>query len=325
VSNQTVAALLDDWLGSLRTADRSRHTIRAYAGALRRCCAWYEHEEGRPPTPADLTPVALTGYRHDLQHRQKQATRSVNSAVAALRAFGQWLADERHLPSNPAARLKTVGRQAPPAPAGLSDREVHALLRAAGRTRHPARDYALVQLLLQTGLRIGECAALDYEDLTVGERGGSVLVRGGKGNKARTVPLNASARAALLPHAAPILDVPATAAAIATAWPRPRRGVPGTPLWRSQKGNRLSVAAIRGLLDGLVRDLAARHLLDAAASAHTLRHTFATGYLRAHPGDVIGLATLLGHRSLDTTRLYSQPAAAQLAARVEALALNAYP
>jgi site-specific recombinase XerC len=139
------------------------------------------------------------------------------------------------------------------------------------------------------------------------------------------VPLNASARAALAVHAAPVLGVAATAAAMATACPRRQRGAAGTPLWRSRKGNRLSAAAMRGLLDGLVRDLAARRPVDGAASAHTLRHTFATCSLREHPGDVVGLATLLGHRSLDTTRLYSQPAAAQLAARVEALALNAYP
>jgi site-specific recombinase XerD len=92
-----------------------------------------------------------------------------------------------------------------------------------------------------------------------------------------------------------------------------------------QKSNRLSASAIRRLLDGLVRDLAGRRLVDGHASAHTLRHTFATWYLREHPGDVVGLAMLLGHRSLDTTRIYAQPAAAQLAALVEALALNAYP
>jgi len=60
-------------------------------------------------------------------------------------------------------------------------------------------------------------------------------------------------------------------------------------------------------------------------SAHTLRHTFAWFYLREQPGDLIGLAPLLGRRSLDTTRIDGQPAAEQLAARVEALALNAYP
>ena len=325
MASRTASGLLEDWVADLWADDRSSHTIRAYAGAVRRFLAWYAREEGRPPTLADLTPVALTGYRHDLQHRQKQATRSVNSAVAALRAFCRWLTEQGHLLTNPAARLKAISQQAPSAPKGLSDREVHAVLRAAGRTRHPQRDDALVQLLLQTGLRIGECAALDYEDLLVGERSGSVFVRGGKGNKARTVPLNASARAALVAHAAPALGVAATLAAVAAAWPRRQRGAVGAPLWRSQKGNRLSTAAIRQLLDGLVRDLAARQLVDGAASAHTLRHTFAWFYLREQPGDLIGLATLLGHRSLDTTRIYGQPAAEQLAARVEALALNAYP
>jgi len=150
-------------------------------------------------------------------------------------------------------------------------------------------------------------------------------VRGGKGNKARTVPLNASARAALVVRAASALGTAATLTAIAAAWPRRQRGVGGTPLWRSQKGNRLSAAAIRQLLDGLVRDLAARRLVPGAASAHTLRHTFVWFYLREQPGDLIGLATLFGHRSLDTTRIYGQPAAEQLAARVEALALYAYP
>jgi site-specific recombinase XerC len=241
------------------------------------------------------------------------------------RACCRWPTEQGHVPADPPARLKAVGQQAPSAPKGLADRAVHTLLRAAGRTWHPARDYALVQLLLPTGLRIGECTALDYEDLAVGERGGSVLVRGGKGNKARTVPLTASARAALVAHAAPVLGGETTLAAVAAAWPRRHRGAVGTPLWRSQQGNRLSTAVIRQRLDGLVRDLTARQLLDGAASAHTLRHTFAWFYLRAQPGALIGRATLLGHRSLDTTRIYGQPAAEQLAARVEALALNAYP
>ena len=56
----------------------------------------------------------------------------------------------------------------------------------------------------------------------------------------------------------------------------------------------------------------------------TSAHTFARSYLSQYPGDVVGLATLLGHSSLDTTRLYSQPAVSQLATRVERLSLNAY-
>jgi site-specific recombinase XerD len=74
----------------------------------------------------------------------------------------------------------------------------------------------------------------------------------------------------------------------------------------------------------LVRDAAVRGLVPASASAHTLRHTFARNYLAEYPGDVVGLASLLGHTSLDTTRIYSQPTLEQLSTRVEHLRQNAY-
>jgi site-specific recombinase XerD len=78
------------------------------------------------------------------------------------------------------------------------------------------------------------------------------------------------------------------------------------------------------MIDGLVRDCAARQLVPATAGAHTLRHTFATRYLVAHPGDLVGVAAILGHSSLNTTRIYVQPTAEQLAMYMEQLDLNAY-
>lgn len=201
---------------------------------------------------------------------------------------------------------------------------MNALLREASRSRYKERDYALVQVLLQTGMRIGECASLDYQDIKFGERSGSVNIRGGKGNKARSVPLNASARQALANYAAPMLGVEPTLVATAAAWPRRVRGESSSPPWRSQKGGRLSSQAIRRMIDCLVRAAASRGLLPADASAHTLRHTFAASYLKSNPGDLIGLATLLGHSSLDTTRIYGQRTAEQLGVRVDRLGLNAY-
>lgn len=69
---------------------------------------------------------------------------------------------------------------------------------------------------------------------------------------------------------------------------------------------------------------AAQGRVPEETSAHTLRHTFARSYPAQYPSDVVGLAALLGHSSLDTTRLYSQPEVSQMATRVEQLALNAY-
>ena len=89
-----------------------------------------------------------------------------------------------------------------------------------------------------------------------------------------------------------------------------------------QKGGALTSSAMGQLIVELVT--AAGERVPAGMSAHHLRHTFARTYLAQYPGDVVGLATLLGHSSLDTTRLYSEPAVAQLATRLERLALNAY-
>jgi site-specific recombinase XerD len=316
--------LLARWRCDLIADDRSTHTVRRYASAVRHFLQWYEAEERRPLTLDDLTPMALIGYRNQLQHHQSKATSTVNSAVAALRAWCAWLHEHAYLAGMPAARLKFVGNETESAPQGLKDREVNALLRAAQHTRYAARDYAVLQLLLQTGMRIGECAALNYEDIVFGERSGSVTIRAGKGNKTRSVPLNGSARTALANYVAARLGVAPSLAAIATAWPRRQPGATPTPLWRSQKGGRLSTSTIRAMIDALVRDCAARELVPPDTSAHTLRQTFGLNYLKANLGDLFGLATLLGHTSLDTTRIYGQPTSDQLAARVDRLNLNAY-
>jgi site-specific recombinase XerD len=313
--------LLTPWLQDLG-ADRAPGTVRRYASAVRRFLRWYQTQEHHPLQVGDLTPIALVGYRNALQHTE--ATSTVNTHVCALRAFASWLTTSEYLVVNPALRFKLVGRQEAPAPQALTDTQVNALLRAAARSRHATRDVAILQMLLQTGMRIGECAALMWEDISFGEKRGTVSIRAGKGNKARRVPLNASARQALADYAAPILGVAPTLKALATVWPTSRTGSTPSPLWRSQKGGRLSVSAMGRMIDGLVRGCATRDLVPATVGAHTLRHTFASRYLAAHPGDLVGVAALLGHSSLNTTRIYVQPTAEQLAVRVEQLAINAY-
>jgi site-specific recombinase XerD len=57
---------------------------------------------------------------------------------------------------------------------------------------------------------------------------------------------------------------------------------------------------------------------------HWLRHTFAHRYLTQYPGDLVGLARLLEHRDLNTTKVYTQPTAAELARRLDQFTLNAY-
>jgi site-specific recombinase XerC len=317
--------LLAAWLAALRAADRAPRTVTRYGEAGRGFLAWFAAAEGRAApalTAADLTPIALVGYRTALQ--RTAATSTVNTHLCALRGWCAWLTERGALPADPAARLTLVRRAPPDSPTPLTDAAVNALLRAAQRGRHPARDYAVLQVLLQTGLRLGECQALTWGDVAVGEKRGTVTVRAGKGNKARTVPLNGSARAALAAYAAPRLGVAPSLRAAAAAWPRPGGAPAGEPLWRSQKGRPLSAAGMWRVVHGLVQDGARRRLVPATTTPHTLRHTFARRYLEAHPGDLVGLARLLGHSDLNTTAIYTQPTAEDLAARLDRLPLNAY-
>jgi len=99
------------------------------------------------------------------------------------------------LRTNVAAELKLARTARGTRPKGLLPAEVQGLLRAAGQSRRALarRNYAVVQFLLQAGLRVSEAAALRLEDLEIRERQGKVRIRG-KGNKERCVPLNATAR-----------------------------------------------------------------------------------------------------------------------------------
>lgn len=321
--DQTANMLLEDWRRFLQEHDHSPGTVKKYTQAIVHFLAWYEQEERMPFQLAALTPIALIGYRNELQHEQRKSVSTINLRVSALRAWCAWLVDQGYLPLDPAARVKLVGGAAGRSREGLSSSQVNALLRQAHLSHDPARNYAIVQVLLQTGIRLSECSGLTFGDITFGERGGLLLVRAGKGNKARSVPLNSSGRSALSTSVASKLGIEnPSIKAVAAKWPKPASPRAFEPVFESQKGGMLTTSAMGQMIADLVKS--AGNQVPEETSAHTLRHTFARNYLAQYPGDLVGLATLLGHSSLDTTRLYSEPSVSILSTRVERLSLNVY-
>jgi site-specific recombinase XerD len=316
-------ALLLSWRQYLQEQDHAAGTVKKYTQAVSHFLRWYEQEERAPLRLMALTPIALIGYRNELQHEQHKSMNTINLRICALRAWCAWLVDQGYLANDPSARVKLVSGEAGSKRKGLSHAQVNALLRQTQVSLDPVRNYAIVQVLLQTGIRLSECSALTFGDISFGERGGMLLIRAGKGNKVRSVPLNASARDAVASYVAPRLSIEKPSIkAVATNWPKQQSSVWFEPLFESQKGGRLTTSAMGQMIADLVK--LAEGLVPEEASAHTLRHTFARNYLAQYPGDVVGLATLLGHSSLDTTRLYSQPSVEQLSTRVEQLNMNAY-
>ena len=246
----------------------------------------------------------MLSYRQHLVNVARLRSSTINQRLQAIRCLCRWAERQGFLKSNPAAVVKSLRVAKRRRPTSLTEPEVHSLLRVAGESKRgrAKRNYGLLQLLLQTGLRVGELTSLKLGDVQIRDRSGQVQVR--EGNKEREVPLNASARRALgaylqLRHEAQ----------------------PGDPLFLSDRDRAFSPRAIQTLLQRLARRAKIARL---RVTPHLLRHTFALNYLHQNPGKLVQLANLLGHESLDTTAIYTQPSGEELAEDLERSQLNVY-
>ena len=161
--------------------------------------------------PVEVTPFDVQRYRDALENAGRQPA-GVNRRLAALRGFFAWAIAAGHASINPVQSVKGV-RQDPRTPKALTAQEVYRLQREAAAQRQLAqaragdavtptlvdalRDEALLNLLLYTGLRVSECAALRVEDVVLSGKDPRVIVRSGKGRKYRTIPLHKEARKAV--------------------------------------------------------------------------------------------------------------------------------
>src|SRR5260370_7514746 len=82
---RTPQELLDLWHRHLEEKDRSAGTVKKYTQAVARFLAWYEQEEHAPLQLTALTPIALIGYRNDLQHEQHKSPSTLNLHISPFR------------------------------------------------------------------------------------------------------------------------------------------------------------------------------------------------------------------------------------------------
>jgi integrase/recombinase XerC len=263
------------WLEGRPLAVRSRE---AYAHQVRRYLAWLGDRspvDGDPLAEGDARDWAVRDYKRHLKAVERWKPASVNLALAALDSFYTQLGLGR-----PIVRREELSKSAPRA---ITEEEQRRLLRMAERAK--ARDRAIVVVLLYTGLRLAELVALDVDDVRVSARKGLVIVRSGKGDAYREVPLNALVRQVLEEW---IAERKTTA----------REDEPAVFVGRS--GRRLSKRSVDDVVRSLGKDA------GVSLSAHILRHTFLTRMVR-QGSDLVLVAELAGHRRLETTRRYSLP------------------
>jgi integrase/recombinase XerC len=274
----------------------SENTVRAYLADLADL-AGYARRHGVP----DLTAVDIAVLRGWLAamaaSRRSRATLARRGAAA--RTFFAWAARTGRVAQDPAPRLASA-RPASHLPTVLDQGSAAALLDTArvraddGDAVH-LRDWAALELLYATGVRVGELSGADVDDLDLGSR---TLRVTGKGDKQRVVPVGepaVDAAEAWLTRGRPALATPTS----------------GPALLLGRRGARADQRQLRQV----VHEIARLAEVDDVAP-HALRHSVATHLLEGG-SDLRSVQEVLGHASLATTQRYTHVTADRLRASFE--------
>jgi site-specific recombinase XerD len=267
---------VDRFLAHLRSDEASPHTLHHYREDLRAFAAWWAGALHEQLALDAVTGFDLQAYRDHLRdtpgrHGRHRKPATINAKLAAIRSMLQWAARQKliaELP--PLPRKEKRGRRVV---RSLDKKQRAALLRKASSN---PRDLAVIQILIETGVRVDELVALRWYDVDPKLRKGWLSVRSGKGRKPRLVPLSKVAREAFVSL-------------------RKSDQAEDDPVFRGQRGP----LRVRGVQEILAKYEDARAGLD-NLSPHMLRHTFAIIQRdRGTPWPTI--AALMGHESVKTT------------------------
>jgi integrase/recombinase XerC len=261
------------------------HTVRAYVGDIHDLFEHAHRSGARRPDDIELR--TLRSWLAKQQSLGKSRSTLARRATAA-RVFTAWAMKTERMTKDPGAQLRSPKphRRLPTTLTGVEVRELLDSVAAQATSGDPVdvRDVAVLEVLYATGIRVGELAGLDVDDIDAERR---VIRVFGKGRKERTVPFGVPASAAL-------------AAWLAHGRPRLVSSPSGPALFLGVRGRRIDVRTVRDVVHRRLREVEGAP----DTGPHGLRHTAATHLLEGG-ADLRSVQELLGHASLATTQIYT--------------------
>lgn len=335
--------VLERYLTTLATRDASLATQRATRSDLAGFSTWWETTFHRVFDLAQVVDRDIREWKHMRQQVDGAAPATINRGLSTLRRFFAWAVEQQVVPDNPARGIDDIPAT-PLSPRSLPDQAVDALLRAV-RSEHDMRlrlrDEVLLALLIYAGLRIQEACDVQVRDIDVAS--GTLIVRSGKGGKARRLPLHPDAQRILVrylhevrcPAGIPAVGSEQEREAFLVGMQLTQAGRPMTPGMKTRAA-RQRIADLGKIAATQLRDAAARERnLDQAeqlrafagqvevVSPHQLRHSLARRLLKkgAHLPEV---QRILGHSRLSTTGIYLTPSEDDVRAAMDRAGLSPY-
>ncbi|MBM4208466.1 MAG: tyrosine recombinase XerC [Gammaproteobacteria bacterium] len=257
----------------------SAHTVSSYRLDLERLLTYYTGKN-----ISDWTALKQQDLRAYIaaRHRQGISSKSLQRELSAIRSFYAYLLKNRWAELNPAQHVKAP-KQARKLPKTLNVDQINGLLDAAAGTLLEIRDRTMFELFYSSGLRLSELSALDLADLDLTAK--SLMVRSGKGGKARILPIGGKAITAIRQwlQVRDQLSVTVDAALFTTA-----------------QGKRIGQRNIQLRLEQwCIKKGITEHV-----HPHMLRHSFASHMLESSQ-DLRAVQELLGHSNISTTQIYT--------------------
>lgn len=229
-------------------------------------------------------------YIEHLNKDRKLKSSSIRRKIITLKNFYSFLDNQGIIKHSPFLGLHFKFRQEKKLPKTLSIKEIQKLLYCFNQSpeslspfkrRIWIRDRALIELLISTGVRIGEAAAITLSDIILSER--TILIHG-KGRKQRLIYISS----------------PITWDCLTTLI-KERKRDNGNFLFVNKNGEQISTHGIEDIYAKYVKTAK----INAASTPHYLRHTFATNLL-ANGADLRSVQEILGHASVATTQIYTE-------------------
>jgi site-specific recombinase XerD len=321
---------LQVYLTELHAKGRAASTLKMVRHDVSAFINWWERKRQRPFAPKLLRDEDLRAWCIERQQARK-ATSTINRELTVLRGYCAWAEKTGLLHHNPMTNLEALPSEQL-GPRALPKEALDALLREALDEQDAflrVRNQAILVLLIYAGLRVQEVCDVQIRDLDLASA--SLVVRHGKGNKARRIPLHLAAQRILAayldevrcPTGRPPIGSLEEAQALIVGKAMMK---PGRP-FRVDVNQRLIQRLIRQLgqqaalrLQQDAKQIADRQqaekMLDWAsalhkATPHILRHSFAKHLLETG-AKLTEVQRVLGHSRLDTTSRYLTPSEADL-------------